>query len=75
MKNSDIKYTGSKDKILISKAKHLVVFWEKDVHVIDSLNVNEIETCHFNKIIAKVRFSYDSNLLLVYAVNGQIYEK
>lgn len=39
MKNSDIKYTGSKDKILISKAKHLVVFLEKDIHVIDSLNV------------------------------------
>ncbi len=72
MKNKQDNY-GSLSHVLLFKDKHLMVFWNKDIHVYDTLNVKEIELYHMEHEIAKVRFSYDHSLIMAYAVGGQIY--
>lgn len=72
MKNKQDNY-GSLNHVLLFKDKHLMVFWNKDIHVYDTLNVKEIELYHMEHEIAKVRFSYGHSLIMAYTVGGQIY--
>lgn len=61
------------DNIIFCPEKHLVAIGENSVHVLDSIEIKEIENYPLESQVSVMMFSEDGNKIYIICINGQLY--